>query len=69
MFDALIRGLASGTGRRVAGIYAFLGLANILLWAVALVVIHDFPLLLMRARPVQDGVSTRSRRAATIRQK
>ena len=45
MFDALKRGLAGGTGRRVAGIYVFLGLANTLLWAVALVVFHDYPLL------------------------
>ena len=46
MFDPLKRGWAVGTGRRVAGIYVFLGLANILLWVVALVVFHDYPLLL-----------------------
>ena len=46
MFDALKRGLAGGTGRRVAGIYVFLGLANVLLWAMALVVFHEYPLLL-----------------------
>ena len=46
MFDALKRGLAGGTGRRVAGIYVFLGLANILLWAAAFMVFRDYPLLL-----------------------
>jgi nickel/cobalt transporter (NiCoT) family protein len=46
MFDAMKRSLAGGVGRRVAGIYVFLGLANILLWAVAIVVFHDYPLLL-----------------------
>jgi len=46
MFDPLKRGWAVGTGRRVAGIYVCLGLANILLWVAALVVFHDHPLLL-----------------------
>ena len=46
MFDALKRGLAGGTGRRVAGVYVFLALANILLWAVALEVFHGYPVLL-----------------------
>jgi nickel/cobalt transporter (NiCoT) family protein len=46
MFAALKRGLAGCTGRRVAGIYVFLGLANVLLWVVAVVVFHDYPLLL-----------------------
>jgi len=40
MFDALKRGLAGDTGRRVAGVYLSLALANILLRAVALVVFH-----------------------------
>jgi nickel/cobalt transporter (NiCoT) family protein len=46
MFDALKRGLAGSTGRRAVGVYVFLGLTNILLWAVALVVFHEYPLLL-----------------------
>jgi nickel/cobalt transporter (NiCoT) family protein len=46
MFDVLKRALAGGTGRRVAGIYVVLGLANILLWAVAVVVFQNYPLLL-----------------------
>jgi len=46
MFAALRQSLAGKTGRRVIGIYLFLGLANILLWAVAVAVFHDYPLLL-----------------------
>jgi high-affinity nickel-transport protein len=46
MFAALQQGLAGKTGRKVIGIYVFLGLANILLWAVAVAVFHDYPLLL-----------------------
>lgn len=46
MLAALRHGLASETGRRVIGMYVFLGLANILLWGVAVAVFHRFPLLL-----------------------
>lgn len=46
MLAALKSGLSGGTGRRVAGMYIFLGLANVLLWGVAITVFHHYPLLL-----------------------
>ncbi len=46
MLAALRQGLAGETGRRIAGIYVFLGLANILLWGMAVAVFHNYPLLL-----------------------
>jgi nickel/cobalt transporter (NiCoT) family protein len=46
MRAALQQELAGETGRRVVGIYVFLGLANILLWVVAVAVFHNYPLLL-----------------------
>ncbi|HQT45723.1 MAG: nickel transporter [Acidocella sp. 20-63-7] len=46
MLAALRCGLSGGTGRQVLGMYVFLGVANIVLWGVALVVFHAYPLLL-----------------------
>ncbi len=46
MLSALRQRMAGGTGRRVVGIYVFLGLANILPWLVAVAVFHNYPLLL-----------------------
>ncbi len=46
MLAALRRCIEGKTGRRIAGIYLFLGLANICIWAAAVVVFHHYPLLL-----------------------
>ncbi len=46
MLATLRRGLGGRTGRRILGIYMFLGMANILLWIVAVAVFHNYPLLL-----------------------
>jgi high-affinity nickel-transport protein len=46
MFAALRQTLAGAVGRRVTAIYLFLGLANILLWTVAVAVFRHYPLLL-----------------------
>jgi high-affinity nickel-transport protein len=46
MFAAFRQGLAGQTGRRIIGTYLFLGLANVLLWGMAVAVFHDYPLML-----------------------
>ena len=46
MLAGLKQGLTRGTGRRVVGMYVFLGGANILLWGLALVVFRHYPALL-----------------------
>jgi high-affinity nickel-transport protein len=43
---SLKNGLSGATGRRVIGMYVFLGAANLGLWAVAIAVFHGYPLLL-----------------------
>jgi high-affinity nickel-transport protein len=46
MLAALRQGMTGETGRRVLGMYVFLGVANVALWAVAIAVFHHYPLLL-----------------------
>lgn len=46
MLRALRQGLGREIGRWVLGIYVSLGLANILLWVLAVAVFHHYPLLL-----------------------
>jgi high-affinity nickel-transport protein len=46
MLTALKRGLSGSTGRRVMGMYVFLGIANVALWVLAIAVFHHYPLLL-----------------------
>lgn len=46
MLAALRPGFTGQTGRRVAVLYVFLGLVNILLWGTAATVFHHYPLLL-----------------------
>jgi nickel/cobalt transporter (NiCoT) family protein len=46
MLTALRQGLGGEIGRWVLGIYVSLGLANILLWVLAVAVFHHYPLLL-----------------------
>jgi high-affinity nickel-transport protein len=46
MLRAFKRGLSGSTGRRVLGMYVFLGIANVALWAVVIAVFHRYPLLL-----------------------
>jgi high-affinity nickel-transport protein len=46
MLTALKRGLSGSTGRRVLGMYVFLGIANVALWVLAIAVFHHYPLLL-----------------------
>lgn len=46
MLATLRRGLGGETRRRVLGICLLVGLANILLWVVAVAVFHNYPLLL-----------------------
>jgi high-affinity nickel-transport protein len=46
MLATLRQGLTGETGRRVLGMYVFLGIANVALWAVAIAVFHHYPLLL-----------------------
>lgn len=46
MLTALRQGFGGEIGRRVLGIYVSLGLANILLWVMAVAVFHNYPLLL-----------------------
>ncbi len=46
MLTAVRRGLKTGTGRRAAGLYLFLGVANILLWGAAFMLFRPYPLLL-----------------------
>jgi high-affinity nickel-transport protein len=46
MLKPLRHGVSGETGRRIIGMYVFLGITNIALWGVAVTVFHHYPLLL-----------------------